>query len=80
MGKKVALTHLLKMGGTRNTKHLKISKSICNYLVSHQIKITADYLPIMLNVRADWAFKNAADTFYWKFHQFVSRLCHQLAQ
>ena len=56
---KVALAYLLKMGISRNLQLLKISKSIWNYLLFHQIIITTEYLPRRLNVRADWEFRNA---------------------
>ena len=86
--------YLSKMRGTRNPQLLKISKSIWNYLLSHQITITAVYFPSILNVRADWESRNASA---WKLHQdfclkitkllgtptvdlFASRLCHQLSQ
>ena len=49
---KVALTNLLKMGGTRSPQFLKI-KSISNYLLSRLIITTAEHLPSRLNVRAD---------------------------
>ena len=68
---KVALAYLLKMGGTRSPQLLKISKSIWNYLLSHQITITAEYLPSRLNVRADWESRNATDSSDWKLHQKV---------
>ena len=68
---KVALEYLLKMGGTRNPQFLKINKSIWNYLLSHQIKITSEYLPSRLNVRADWESRNATDSSDWKLHQKV---------
>ena len=59
---KVALAYLLRMDGTRNPQLLKISKSIWNYLLSHQITITAKYLPSWLNVRADWESRNTTDS------------------
>ena len=58
---KVALAYPLKMGGTRNPQLLKISKSIWNYVLSHQITISAEYLPNRLNVRAQWELWNATD-------------------
>ena len=51
---KLALPYFLKMGGTRSPHLLKISKSIWTYLLSHQITITAEYLPSRLNTRPDW--------------------------
>ena len=71
MDNKAALAYLLKMGGTHNPQLLKISKSIWNYLLSHQITITAEYLPSRLNVRADWESRNATDSSDWKLHQKV---------
>ena len=59
------------MGGTHSPKLLKISKSIWNYLLSHQIIITAEYLPSRLNDRADWESRNATDSSDWKLHQKV---------
>ena len=50
------------MGGTCNLQLLKIIKSIWNYLLSHQITITAEYLPSRLNVRADWESRNAKNS------------------
>ena len=50
---KVGLAYLLKMGGTRSPQLLKNNKSIWNYLLSHQITITAEYLLSRLNVRAN---------------------------
>ena len=58
MDNKVALAYLLKMGGTCNSQLSKISKSIWNYLLSHQIIITAEYLPSRLKVKADWESRN----------------------
>ena len=68
---KVALAYLLKMDGTRSPQLLKISKSIWNYLLSHQITITAEYIPSRLNVRADWDSRNATDSSDRKLHQKV---------
>ena len=51
--KKVVLPYLLKMRGTFSPQLLKISKSIWNYLLSHQITITAEYLPSRMNIEAD---------------------------
>ena len=59
------------MGGTRNPHCLKIGKSIWNYLLSHKITITAEYLPSRLNFRDDWESKNATDSSNWKLHRKV---------
>ena len=59
------------MGGTCSSQILKISKSIWNYRLSHQITITAEYLPNRLNVRADQESRNATDLSDWKLDQKV---------
>ena len=95
VGNKVALPYLFKIGGTHSPQLLKISESTWNYLLSHQITIISEYLP--LNVRADWNSRDATVSSDWKLHQkgylkitkllgtptidlFASRLCHQLPQ
>ena len=50
------------MDGTSSAQLLKISNSIWNYLLSHQITITAEYLPSRLNVRADWESSNVKNS------------------
>ena len=53
MDNKVALSLLVKMGGTHNKEILGLSKQICDYLQSKKILITAEYLPVHLNVTVD---------------------------
>ena len=78
MDNKVALSFLLKMGGTHSLELLKISKSICHYLLSHGIIITAEYLPSKLSVQTDWESRNSRDPSDWKLHQsmFQSIITH----
>ena len=49
----VALTFLIKMEGTRSEVSTAVSKEIWRYLLDHQITITVEYLPGVLNVEAD---------------------------
>ena len=49
-----ALSYLLKMGGTKNQELLKVSKEIWDYLLKHQIMITAEFLSGCLNHQAVW--------------------------
>ena len=56
-----ALLYVVKMGGTGNQMLLKLSKELWQYLLKHQIKITAEYLPSWLNVEADWQFRNSRE-------------------
>ena len=50
---KVALSYLVKMGGTHNKDLSSVSKQIWDYLQSKKITVTAEYLPSHLNVTAD---------------------------
>ena len=49
-----AVLYLAKIGGTGNQMLQKLSKEIWQYLLKHQITVTAEYLPSSLNVEADW--------------------------
>ena len=49
---KAALSYLLKMGGTKN-EHIRLIKEIWHYLLNHNMAITAEYLPSVLNIVAD---------------------------
>ena len=46
-----ALCYLKKMGGTRCQILTEISKEIWKYLLDHQITITVEYLPGVLNIK-----------------------------
>ena len=58
--------YLAKMRGTGNQMSLKVSKEIWQYLLNHQITITAEYLSGSLNVEADWQSQNSRDPSEWK--------------
>ena len=88
---KAALSYLLKMEGTKNEQMIKVSKEIWHYLLNHNMSITAEYLPSVLNTVADR--KSSEWLFHPKVFQavsrllgsstidlFASRLCHQLPQ
>ena len=49
---KAAWSYLLKMGGTKND-HIRLIKEIWHYLLNHNMAITAEYLPSVLNIVAD---------------------------
>ena len=48
-------------GATGIQMLLKLSKEIWQYLLKHEITITAEYLPSSLNVKADWQSQNSRD-------------------
>ena len=65
----VALTYLLKMGGTQN---LKLTKEIWDHLLQWGITLTAECVPSKLNVTADWE----PDSSEWKLApQLFQRIC-----
>ena len=66
MDNKIALSYLVKMGGTHSKDLLGLSKQIWDYLQSKKITITTEYLPGHLNVTADWESHNFQDKSYWK--------------
>ena len=66
-----ALSHLLKMGGTTDKTLVDLSKDIWKYLILKQITITAEYLPGILNTRADWQSRHSKDFSEWKLSSIV---------
>ena len=75
---KAALSYLLKMGGTKNENMIRLSKEIWHYLLNHNMAITAEYLPSVLNTVADRESRKKPDPSEWLLHpkvfQAVSRL------
>ena len=79
MDNKIALSYLVKMGGTHNKDLLGLSIQIWNYLQSKKITITAKYLPAHLNVTADWESRNFQDKSDWKLSPEVfAKICQKL--
>ena len=79
MDNKIALSYLVKMGGTHNKDLLVLSIQIWNYLQSKKITITAKYLPGHLNVTADWESRNFQDKSDWKLSPEVfAKICQKL--
>ena len=50
----VALSHLVKIGGTQNQLLVQISKEIWKYLLSKGITVSSEYLPGALNKDFVW--------------------------
>ena len=79
MDNKIALSYLVKMGGTHNKDLLVLSIQIWNYLQSKKITITAKYLPGHLNVTGDWESRNFQDKSDWKLSPEVfAKICQKL--
>ena len=49
----IVLSYLMKMESTKIQKLAVISKEIWQYLLKRKIKITAKFLPELMNVNAD---------------------------
>ena len=54
------------MGGTQSLPMLEIAKRIWQYLMAHEITITAEWIPSHLNTVADWESRNVSDSAEWK--------------
>ena len=63
-----ALSYLVKMGETRSPELLQVAKEIWGYLLGNGIAVTAEYLPSILNIQADWQSRNHRDLSDWKLN------------
>ena len=74
-----ALSYLLKMGGTTDKELVDLSKDIWKYLILKQITITAEYLPDILNTRADWKSRHGKEFSEWKLSLIVfQHICQKM--
>ena len=72
----VALTCLMKIGGTQNIKMVELDKETWEYLLKWGIAITIEYLPSELNVTADWESRNSLDSSEWMLsHKIFQKVC-----
>ena len=72
----VALTYLMKMGGTQNLKMVELAKEISEYLLKWGITTTAECFQGELNVTADWEYRNILDSSEWMLnHQIFQKVC-----
>ena len=68
-----------KDGGTHNKDPLGLSKQIWDYLHSKKITTTAEYLPVHLNVTADWESHDFQDKSDWKLSpEVLAKICQKL--
>ena len=74
---KAAWSYLLKMGGTKND-HIRLIKEIWHYLLNHNMAITAEYLPSVLNTVADRESRKKPDSSEWLHHPKVSQAVSRL--
>ena len=67
----VALSYLVKIGGTRNKSLTVLSKKIWDYFLNKEITITAEYLPGLLIVEADIHSSTVRDAHEWKLNPSI---------
>ncbi len=63
---KVALSYIVKQGGTKSLNLLNRAKEIWDYLELKQIELVVEWLPTKLNVEADFQSRNVQDPTEWK--------------
>ena len=74
-----ALAYIVNMGGTKSLPMLDIAKRIWQYLLLHQITITAEWIPSHLNTIADWESRKVSDSAEWKLCPTVFRaVCRKM--
>ena len=68
-------------GGTQSLTMLTITKRIWEYLLLHQITITAEWIPSHLNWIADWESRNVADSSEWMLcPNIFTSICQLMGQ
>ena len=78
MDNMVALSYLVKMGGTQNKNLTLLSKEIWEYLIAKEITITAEYLPGSLNKEADFQSRAVKDSSEWKLNpEIFQKICKE---
>ena len=76
MDNMTALSYLVRMGGTHSKELTSIAKEIWDFLLKKQIKITAEYLPGVLNTQADIAYRHFHDSSKWLLSpQVFQQIC-----
>ena len=71
------VANINKKGGTRSKKLLEVANQIWQYGRSQSITITAEYLPGILNTRADYQSRNFLDSSNWRLNPDIFKaLCN----
>ena len=74
----VALTYLMKMGGTKSETLTKISKSIWEFLLDKGITLTASWIPSKMNWRADLESRKKPNSSDWfLLPEIFQKIVHQ---
>ena len=65
------MSYINKMGGTKSTDMINISKALWDYCLSKQITLTAEFLPGIQNQIADAQSRNYQDSSNWKLNKSI---------
>ena len=72
-----AVTYINKMGGTHTPMLSYLAKNLWDWCLTHNISVTARYIPGMQNVEADRESRVFLDSSDWKLHPGVFNPHHQ---
>ena len=73
----LAITYINKMGGTHSPMLSYLAKNLWDWCLTHNISVTARYIPGVQNVEADRESRVFLDSSDWKFHPGVFNRLHQ---
>lgn len=74
----VAVSYISHMGGSKSSLCNKLVKDIWLWCIQHDIWLTAEHLPGIMNIDADWESRNVNDRTEWSlcpavFHKIIER-------
>ena len=72
-----AVTYINKMGGTHSPMLSYLAKNLWDWCLTHNISVTARYIPGIQNVEADRESRVFLDSSDWKLHPGVFNRLHQ---
>ena len=78
MDNMIALSYVMKMGVTKKQELTEISKEIWLYLLKQKIMITAEYLPVSMDVEADRESRQTRDSSEWKLNSTIFMILCQI--
>ena len=66
-----AVAHINKMGGTKSPILNQITKEIWEFCLEREITLTAEYLPGLMNTKADWESRHVKSSSQWKLNVLI---------
>ncbi|XP_070554658.1 uncharacterized protein [Ptychodera flava] len=77
MDNRAAVAHVIRMGGTKSPTLVNLSKEMWQYSLAHKIYLTAEYLPGVNNVIADWESRHVTDSSDWQLDPQIFKLINK---